>query len=171
MKIINMSNFTESSCFIASSPGWAWEYWRTHFHCKSLPNKTKRQVKTWLDEKSGGKSSNCDFVHPGRMLMPSLGGGKLVSGEAPIGKPAVAGCGYMELEAEAIFCFLRRWLIITDPSTSGWSWPHGGRIVCLSSLPTDPHCSIQSITGRLIPALFMMQQHHATSQDMTWQDF
>ncbi len=48
----------------------------------------------------GGSHQIVIFVHPGRMLMLHCGGGnKLESGGPPIGKPVVAGCGYMEWEA------------------------------------------------------------------------
>ena len=76
--------------------------------------------------------------------MPSSGGGKSESGEAPIGKPAVAGCGYMELEVEAFVSEALDLLFLTLPQGGNC----GGSIVCLfflsmvsqasSSIPSNP---------------------------------
>jgi hypothetical protein len=69
--------------------------------------------------------------------MPSSGGGKSESGEAPIGKPAVAGCGYMELEVEAFVSEALDLLFLTLPQGDD----RGGSIVCLSFLPTVSQAS------------------------------
>jgi hypothetical protein len=63
--------------------------------------------------------------------MPSSGGGKSESGEAPIGKPAMAGCSYMELEVEAFVSEALDLLFLTLPQGDD----RGGSIVCLSFLP------------------------------------